>query len=64
MPAATLTHDNLIPDPDAVRRRLAVVVTEAELLRAQLRVCRRMEKERERLRGLQETAPTGGQASE
>jgi hypothetical protein len=39
-----------IPDSDAVRRRLAVVLTEADLLRSQLRVSVRLERERERLR--------------
>jgi hypothetical protein len=39
-----------IPDQDAVRRRLAVVLTEADLLRAQLRVSVRLQRERERLR--------------
>jgi hypothetical protein len=44
-------HDILpdIPAPDAIRRRLAVVLTEAGLLRSQLRVSLRLEKERERL---------------
>jgi hypothetical protein len=40
----------LIPDPDVVRQRLAIVLTEAALLRAQLRVCKRAQKERERSR--------------
>ena len=39
-----------IPDPDTVRRRLAVALTEADLLRAQLRVSTRLVRERERLR--------------
>jgi hypothetical protein len=39
-----------IPDPDALRDRLAVVLTEAGLLRAQLRVSLRLQRERERLR--------------
>jgi hypothetical protein len=39
-----------IPDPEAVRRRLAVVLTEAGVLRAQLRVSARLSRERERLR--------------
>jgi hypothetical protein len=38
-----------IPDPDTIRRRLAEVLTEASLLRSQLRVSRRLERERERL---------------
>jgi precorrin-6B methylase 1 len=41
---------DLIPEPDMVRRRLAVVLTEADLLRSQLRVSERLTKERERLR--------------
>jgi hypothetical protein len=47
---------DLIPDADSVRRRLAAVLTEAHLLRAQLRVSRRLEKERERLAQLPESA--------
>jgi hypothetical protein len=39
----------LIPDPDDVRRRLAVVLTEADLLRSQLRVSERLAHERQRL---------------
>jgi hypothetical protein len=39
-----------IPDPGTVRQRLAVVLTEAGLLRSQLRVSVRVERERERLR--------------
>jgi hypothetical protein len=38
-----------IPDPDSVLRRLAVVLTEACILRAQLRVSTRLQRERERL---------------
>jgi hypothetical protein len=53
MPATDPQPIGLIPEPDAVRRRLAVVLTEADLLRAQLRVSRRLEKERERLAQLQ-----------
>jgi precorrin-6B methylase 1 len=41
---------DLIPDPNDVRNRLSVVVTEADLLRAQLRVSERLSRERERLR--------------
>jgi precorrin-6B methylase 1 len=44
----------LIPDPDDVRRRLAVVLTEADLLRSQLRVSERLTRERERLRRQQQ----------
>lgn len=44
----------LIPDPDDVRRRLAVVLTEADLLRSQLRVSERLASERERLRRQQD----------
>jgi hypothetical protein len=40
----------IIPDPDEVLRRLAVALTEAELLRSQLRVSQRLTRERERLR--------------
>ena len=39
-----------IPDVDAVRRRLAVLLTEAGVLRAQLRVSQRCERERDRLK--------------
>jgi len=39
-----------LPDPELVRRRLAFVLTEADLLRAQLRVSTRLVRERERLR--------------
>jgi hypothetical protein len=39
-----------IPDPDTLRDRLAVVLTEADLLRAQLRVSLRLQREQERLR--------------
>jgi hypothetical protein len=41
---------DLIPDPDTIRRRLAVALTEANLLRSQLRVSERLARERERLR--------------
>jgi len=41
---------DLIPDPDSIRRRLAVVVTEADLLRSQLRISEKLSRERERLR--------------
>jgi hypothetical protein len=40
---------DFIPEPDEVRRRLAVVLTEADLLRSQLRVSERLAQERERL---------------
>jgi hypothetical protein len=53
--STTAAHLNLLPDvpePDAIRRRLAVVVTEAALLRSQLRVSVRLHRERERLRRL------------
>jgi hypothetical protein len=39
----------VIPDPDDVRRRLAVALTEAQLLRSQLRISERLARERERL---------------
>lgn len=51
-----------IPDPDAVRRRLAVVLTEADLLRAQLRVSTRIKRERERLRTLETSHGPKGSA--
>jgi hypothetical protein len=41
---------NDIPDVDTIRKRLAVLVTEASLLRAQLRVSKRIQQEQERLR--------------
>lgn len=41
---------DLIPDPDLVRRRLAIVLTEADVLRCQLRVSERLTRERDRLR--------------
>jgi hypothetical protein len=40
---------DLIPPPDEVRRRLAVALTEADLLRSQLRVSERAAREKERL---------------
>ena len=48
-PDHLILHE-LIPDPDNVRRRLAVALTEADLLRSQLRVSQRLARERERLR--------------
>jgi hypothetical protein len=39
-----------IPSLDEIRKRLAVAATEASLLRAQLRVSARLERERQRLR--------------
>jgi hypothetical protein len=44
-----------VPDPEAVRDRLAIVQTEAGLLRAQLRVSARVQRERDRLRRLFES---------
>jgi precorrin-6B methylase 1 len=41
---------DLVPEPEIVRRRLAVVLTEADLLRCQLRISERLVRERERLR--------------
>jgi hypothetical protein len=52
----------LIPDPDDVRRRLAVVLTEADLLRSQLRVSERLTREQERL-GQQHTRGEVSRAS-
>jgi hypothetical protein len=40
---------DFIPEPEEVRRRLAVVLTEADLLRSQLRVSERLAQERDRL---------------
>jgi hypothetical protein len=48
-PDHLILHE-LIPNPDEVRRRLAVAMTEADLLRSQLRVSERLVQERERLR--------------
>jgi hypothetical protein len=48
-----------LPDTESIRRRLAVILTEAGLLRAQLRVSARLERERERLRRLA-AAPSAG----
>jgi hypothetical protein len=42
-----------IPDAALVRRRLAVALTEADLLQSQLRVSLRLQRERERLRNQQ-----------
>jgi hypothetical protein len=53
-----------IPDAESVRRRLAVVLTEADLLRAQLRVSTRLERERERLRQQAVTASKEGRRDE
>jgi hypothetical protein len=41
---------DLIPAPEAIRARLAVVLTEADVLRRQLKVSVRAAKEAERLR--------------
>jgi hypothetical protein len=52
-PCATDTADEAgieIPDAEPVRRRLAVILTEADVLRAQLKVSERLARERERLR--------------
>jgi hypothetical protein len=62
VPAAIILPDTPIPDPEAVRNRLAEVITEAALLRAQLRVSKRLERERERLRALDQAKPLGGVA--
>jgi hypothetical protein len=63
---ATPTVDDFlpdIPDPESIRRRLAVVLTEADLLRAQLRVSQRLQRERDRLRR-ERDVPTGGSERE
>jgi hypothetical protein len=52
-----------IPDPETIRHRLAAVVTEAALLRAQLKVSVRSAQARERLRRLVEGAPGKGGAA-
>jgi hypothetical protein len=55
----TAPHPDLdpdIPDPETIRDRLAVVLTEADLLRAQLRVSLRLQRERERLRRQRDSA--------
>jgi hypothetical protein len=52
-----------VPDAETVRRRLAVVLTEADLLRAQLRVSTRLERERERLRRLAAPGAAGDAAT-
>jgi hypothetical protein len=41
-----------VPDPEAIALRLAVVSTERQLLKAQLKVSNRAARERERLRQL------------
>ena len=46
-----------IPAPDLVRRRLAFVLTEASVLRSQLRVSARAERERHRLLRLDQLSP-------
>lgn len=40
---------DIIPDADSIRRRLAIVLTEADLLRSQLRVSDGAARERDRL---------------
>jgi hypothetical protein len=61
VPAPAILSDTPIPDTSAIRNRLAEVVTEAALLRAQLRVSKRLERERERLRQIgQPTQSMGG----
>ena len=52
-----------IPSPDHVRKRLAAVLTEAAVLRSQLRVSARVERERARLQRLATPAiEEGGEA--
>ena len=46
-PDHLILHE-LIPDPDNVRRRLAVATTEADLLPLAVRVSQRLARERER----------------
>jgi hypothetical protein len=45
---STLPAD-FIPDPDSVRRRLAVLITETDVLRRQLAVSEKLARGRERL---------------
>lgn len=52
-----------IPDPESVRRRLAFVLTEAGVLRAQLRASVKYQRELERLKRIGVT-PTGGATAE
>ncbi len=52
-----------IPSPDHVRKRLAAVLTEAAVLRSQLRVSTRVERERARLQRLAAPAVAEGGAS-
>lgn len=40
---------DIIPDVDSIRRRLAIVLTEACLLRSQLRLSRKLQLEQDRL---------------
>ena len=49
---------DLIPDAETIRVRLAVVATEANLLRRQLRLSTKKERETERLRRLVESRKT------
>jgi hypothetical protein len=61
------SHDILpdIPDPESIRRRLAIAMTEAAMLRAQLRVSIRLKRERERLRHQDLVdGPIGGRGDE
>lgn len=48
-----------IPDESTIRRRLAIITTEADLLRSQLRVSKRVQRERERLRELMKESKDG-----
>ena len=50
---------DFIPEPDEVRRRLAVVLTEADLLRSQLRVSERLAQERDRLQAQKDREAAG-----
>jgi hypothetical protein len=49
---AILASGEVIPDPEIIRRRLAVAATEVDLLRQQLKVSVRHAEERDRLRQL------------
>ena len=54
---------SLVPTPETVRLRLATVLTEARLLRLQLKVSERAARERERLQRHATTNGGGGHAA-